>query len=149
VWGAAKSRGAPPRIRLRMRRAALLVPLVCLVASCSDENERTYGFDDAARCFRGAGFEVISGEETIPPTPDARDFAVWDGNRMVYTLVFFKTVGLAKERAPLPPLPAIPGSGEVERARDGNVIVFTIRGGHMPPAKQQDGRALDQCLPEE
>jgi hypothetical protein len=61
--------------------------------------------------FRGTDLDVIKGGETTPPTPDARDFAVWDGNRLVYTLMFFKTVGLAKERAAIPPVPAIPGAG--------------------------------------
>jgi hypothetical protein len=132
-----------------MRCAALIVPLALLAASCSDQSGQTYGFEDAARCFRGTDLDVIKGGETTPPTPDARDFAVWDGNRLVYTLMFFKTVGLAKERAAIPPVPAIPGAGEIEKARRGNVLVLTVRGGNMPPAKQQDGRALNRCLPEE
>jgi hypothetical protein len=130
--------------------AALLILFVLLVASCSEDNERTYAFDEAVRCFDFAGFDVVRGGETTPPTPDGRDFTVWDGNRIVYSLVSLKSVGLAKERATEPGLPdPPPGSGlpSSKRERRGNVIVITLHGQGVPPAQPRDQRVLDRCLP--
>ena len=133
-----------------MRMAALLVPLALLASSCSGDSERTYAFDEAARCFRSSGFDVIKGGETTPPTPDAEDFTVWDGNRIVYSLVFLKTVALAKERTGnmgLPPPPPGLGLPTARDERRGNVIVITLGGEGVPPAEQRDRRRLDRCLP--
>src|SRR5262245_27191409 len=134
-----------------MRSAALLVPLVLLAAGCSDEDDRMYTFGKAAACFQGAGVDVIKGGETTPPTPDARDFTVWDGNRIVYSLVFLKSVGLAKKRSAQLDVPPQPSGLSIPTAKDerrGNVIVITVQEGALP-SEPHDRRLLDRCLPKE
>ena len=134
-----------------MRRSAFLVLLVLFAASCSGGNDRTYAFNDALSCFRGAGYQAVVGEETDPPTPESRDFMVWDKEGLVYALVFFDSVGLARERDALPPLPQLaPGWPQGEKERRGNVTVLTWHpsGGGVSAPGPGDRKTLDRCLPE-
>jgi hypothetical protein len=132
-----------------MRIGALLVLLGFVAASCSRGNERIYAFNDALRCFRSAGYQAVIGGETSPPTPETRDFMVWDKERLVYALIFFDSVTLAKERSSEPPIPRPLGSPELEAARRGNVSVLTWHGGDVEGAGPGDRKTLDRCLPEE
>jgi hypothetical protein len=135
-----------------MRRTALLVVLGFVFASCSDGNDRTYAFDDALRCFRGAGYQAMVGGETDPPTPESRDFEVWDKEGLVYALIFFDSVDLARERDALPPIPQVgPDWPQGERERRGNVSVLTWHpsGGGISSPGPGDRKTLDRCLPED
>jgi hypothetical protein len=80
-----------------MRGAALLVPIALVVSSCSDDNDRTYAFDETVRCLRDAGYRVDEGGEPTPPTPDTRDAIVSRAERLAFSLVFHESVERAKE----------------------------------------------------
>jgi hypothetical protein len=130
-----------------MRMCGLLVLLGFVAASCSGENDRTYAFNDALRCFRSAGYQAVTLEETNPPIPEERTFEVWDKKRLVYALIFFDSVALAKERGG-PPIPQPPGFPQGETARRGNVRVLTWRDSILGAAGPGDRKTLDRCLPE-
>ena len=134
-----------------MRASALLILLSLFAASCSGGNDRTYAFNDALRCFRGAGYQAVVGEETEPPTLESRDFMVWDKEGVVYALIFFDSVALAKESDALPPLPQLaPGRHQGESERRGNVSVLSWHpsGGGVSAPGPGDRKTLDRCLPE-
>jgi hypothetical protein len=132
-----------------MRASAVLVLLGSVAASCSGGNDRAYAFNDALRCFRSAGYQAVIGEETSPPTPETRDFEVWDNKRLVYALIFFDSVAQAKEERGGPPILQPPGFPQGETARRGNVKVLTWRESILGEAGPGDRKTLDRCLPEE
>lgn len=148
-----------------MRRQALLLPLMLLVAGCSggasSQTEQMYSFAAAAHCFRAAGFQVAD-TEMSPKQPEvAHDVQVYgttgpQSDRTVF-LTFFKSVALAKEHeahAPpleFPPLEFPPGTQlpKLSDEQRGNVIVFWFTGGPPGSPFKSIGRPLlARCLPE-
>jgi hypothetical protein len=130
-----------------MRGAALLVPIALVVSSCSDDNDRTYAFDETVRCLRDAGYRVDEGGEPTPPTPDTRDAIVSRAERLAFSLVFHESVERAKEIFS-PPAPEVPGSlSEHRTERRGNVIVIIVRGREERPTTAGEEQTLDRCLP--
>jgi hypothetical protein len=90
-------------------------------------------------------------EGTDPPTPETRDFEVWDKEGLVYALIFFDSVGLARERDALPSIPQLaPGrlQGEGERRENVSVLSWHPSGGGVSAPGTGDSKTLDRCLPE-
>src|ERR1051325_3341675 len=140
-----------------MRRRALIIWLVLVVSGCSNGassgSEKTYPFRDVVKCFRQGGLHIYGEDEFRPASAEApHDLQVGVLGDQGFVLIFFKTVGLAKERDSLPPLPSAspPGiNAKLETERRRNVLVSFPVGDGFPPLTPKTRRIVTHCLPKD